>query len=447
MTIRRQPADFVVRERLGEAFRASLTPSPTKSNPYAILHLAKTSLATPDAVRFLAQTVGVPIDHLSYAGLKDKHAQTTQHVSIEPGPSSKPTHLPDRIAGPNWEAHLVGWSPQPLAAAAIDGNSFELVVRDLTLAQSDEMARRADLLWTDGRAPDADYADAPQDASPDAGTAEAPGGTSGSNAPGLVLINYFGDQRFGIARHHQGWAGRALIDGDFELALRLAIGTPARKDAGRTRVITRLCATHWGDWKTLARDLPRCPERRPFERLAAGGDFKQAFAAVPTFTQQMAVESYQSLLWNRSAGLIAHRLAPGPSGQRSRRDLLHAEDPFGDLWFPVPRRVDSSWRETILPLLGRKTPLDPRWAWAVEQVLKDENLTQNDLRIPGLHRPFYGEAPRPLFIVAKRFEMSVAERDDMGSPAKPGQARGMRRLSFDLPRGAYATVVLRALGQ
>lgn len=503
MTIRRQPADFIVRERLGEAFRATLTPAPTKSTPYAILHLAKTSLATPDAIRFLAQTVGVPIDHVSYAGLKDKHAQTTQHVSIEPGPGNRPVNLPARIEGPNWEAHVIGWAPEHLTASAIDGNSFELVVRDLTRAQSDEMGRRADMLWTEAREspPPSHVSDAPErgEASvggveestasdrspasvpshPDLRKASGPASTDAlhapQSAPGLLIVNYFGDQRFGIARHHQGWAGRALIDGDFELALRLAIGTPARKDSGRTRTITRLCAQHWGDWKALARDLPRCPERRPFERLAAGGDFKQAFAAVPTFTQQMAVESYQSLLWNRAAALISARLGsePSPGGGRpvnpgsahakpqppargsdQRRqstrpapgDLLHTEDPFGDLVFPVPGRVDAEWRATILPLLGRKTPLDPRWAWAVEQVLKDEALTQNDLRIPGLHRPFYGEAPRRLFIVAERFEMSRAERDDLPAEGR-SEARGMRWLSFDLPRGAYATVVLRALGQ
>lgn len=448
MTIRRQPADFVVRERLGAGYRGSIVAKPDAANCYAILTLAKTSLATPDALRFLAQTVGVPAEQISYAGLKDKHAQTVQHVSIEPGPNRKPVRIAEHVAGASWEADLLGWADRPVTAEAIDGNSFELVVRDLSRAASDEMGRRADLLWCEAR--------------PEVGQPK-----------GLLILNYFGDQRFGGARHHQGWAGRALIDGDFDAALRLAVGTPARKDAGRTRTFTRLCAAHWGDWKTLARDLPRCPERRPFERLAAGAELKQAFAALPNFTQQMAVEAYQSLLWNRAAALVAERLgeegarhAAGDWGSNAgsqehgggRRQagtgghappgVLMTEDPFGDLLFPVPGRVGEEWRAMILPLLGRKTALDPAWGWAVQRVLADEGLTQDQLRIPGLHRPFYGEAPRRLFVMAERFEMSRGERDDMGAAGARGPGvRGMRRVCFDLPRGAYATVVLRALGQ
>lgn len=424
MTIRRQPADFVVRERLSERFAAGIVDKSDNKHTHTVFSLAKTSLATPDAIRYLAQGLGVRPERVSYAGLKDKHAQTTQHVSIDPEPGGSPANVPRGAQGPTWEAHLLGWAGTALTAEAIDGNAFELVVRDLSRPASDEMGRRADVLWC------------------------RVAGSAGDHPPsiareGLLVVNYFGDQRFGGARHHQGWIGRALIDGDFEAALRLAVGTPARKDSGRIRAFTRSCAGKWGDWKALARELPICPERRAFERLATGGDFKQAFVALPYFTQQMAVEAYQSHLWNRTAALLAERLAMGRSGQPSPRDLLHTEDPFGDMLFPAPRRVDDTWRAMDLPLLARKTALEPAWGWAVERVLEQEKLTQAQLRIPGLHRPFYGEAPRPLFVLAERFEMSRSQRDDMDERG----LRVMRRVSFDLPRGAYATVVLRAMGQ
>lgn len=46
-----------------------------------------------------------------------------------------------------------------------------------------------------------------------------------------------------------------------DAALRLAVGTPARKDLGVRRAFTRTCAAKWGQWKALAAELPPCPER------------------------------------------------------------------------------------------------------------------------------------------------------------------------------------------
>jgi tRNA(Glu) U13 pseudouridine synthase TruD len=60
-----------------------------------------------------------------------------------------------------------------------------------------------------------------------------------------------------------------------------------------------------------------------------------------------------------------------------------------------------------------------------------------------LKSPYFGETPRPLFIEASNFALGNPEKDE--DDAK-GQ-RFRRRLVMDLPRGAYATVVLRALGQ
>jgi tRNA(Glu) U13 pseudouridine synthase TruD len=76
-------------------------------------------------------------------------------------------------------------------------------------------------------------------------------------------------------------------------------------------------------------------------------------------------------------------------------------------------------------------------------VLEVEGLKPSDLKLPGLRRPFFGEAERPLFVRAEGFELSAREPDEMAQ----GRARIKRTVRFDLPRGAYATVVLRAVGQ
>lgn len=423
MTIRRQPADFVVTERPSAAFLGALVPARSGATTHAVYELCKQSLGTPEAVAALARAVGVRAGQVDYAGLKDKHALTTQLVSI-PVPGAKPP--PAEVASPGITARRLGWCATPVTADCIEGNGFEIVVRDLSVQASAEMERRARLL------------------------------TSGD---GLVVINYFGAQRFGSARHGQGFAARHLIRGEFEQAVRLLIGTPARKDSGKTRQFTRLCATKWGAWKELAEELPRCPERRAIEALAAGGDFKAAFEALPPFTQQMCVEAFQSHLWNAAArGLVEKLLAgamvevgsgksevgsTGGGAQRWRPvEPLRADDDFGVMFFPPATHVDGTWREVVMPVLGPKTLLKEPWGHTAAAVLTEEEIKQEELRIPGVRRPYFGEADRPFFAAAKGFAMSPAEGDEFSSGK-----RGKRTVRFDLGRGSYATVVLRALGQ
>ncbi len=402
MTIRRQPADFVVEELAAPAFLDTLAPRGGPRCAHAVYALTKESLTTPDAAQRLARALRARPDGASYAGLKDKHARTTQLVSVlVRGP------VPESAEGPGWSALRRGWSDAPVLSDAIDGNRFTIVVRDLTPDASADMARRASLLRAD-----------------DAGS------------PALLVVNYFGAQRFGSARHGAGFIARRLIEGDFDGALRLAIGTPARKDTGATRALTRACAASWGDWADLLVKVPRCPERAAFEVLASGGTARDAFAALPRFTQTMAVEAYQSHLWNATARAMALEIA------RAEGSILRTPDEFGEMVFPAAAVVPGHAREMIVPLLAPKTALEGPWAGAARAALEAEGIDASKLRIPGLRRPFFGEAPRPLFALARRFTMTEPAPDELSRSGRLKQS-----LAFDLPRGAYATVVLRALGQ
>jgi tRNA pseudouridine13 synthase len=415
MTIRRRPEDFLVEERLAAATLARMTAAPDDAEAQVIYRLVKTSLTTPAAVEALAQRLGVRAATIGYAGLKDRHARTSQAMSVPLAAlgGGKPPRVAD---GEGWRAELLGYLPDPIAAESIDGNRFTIVVRDLSREANDAMDRRSAALRLGPK--DADGA-----------------------APHLVT-NYFGDQRFGSARHGQGFAARALVRGDFETAVRLLVGTPSRKDHGAVRAITRIAAERWGDWAAIVADAPRIPERRPFESLAEGGDFRDAFAALPAFVQMICVEAYQSHLWNDAARRLMRRW----SGAEPGRDdgLLVGEDAFGPLLFLPAWSATPAMRRTVMPLPGPTTALEEPWGEAMAETLAAEGIVVGDLTIPGRRRPFFGEAPRALFVEAGGCVIGRAEPDETAErPAK----RSKRTLRFELPRGAYATVVLRALGQ
>lgn len=424
MTIRRTPADFVVEEITAPGFEAALRAAPAPDALVAVYRLHKSQLTTPHAVSLLAAELRVRQNDVTYAGLKDKHAQTSQVVGVTVRTLADGALLPAEASGPKWSARRIGWAAAPIDAAAIAGNRFRIVVRGVSEGAAAEMSRRAALL------------------------AEPEG--AGVSGGALCIVNYFGAQRFGSARHGGGWIARSLIDGRFEHALKLAIATPSRKDTGVTRTFTRMLAAGWGQaggWARLARELPRCPEKKAVERLAFMASrrgqpidergFREAFVALPYFLQQLYVEAYQSHLWNELARRMAARIGAGES-------LLKTDDEFGPMLFPPAAAVTAEHRALRLPLPAPETrPAEP-WGADLQSILEREGLTLERLKIPGLRRPFFGEAMRPLFVTAAAFAMREPEPDELAGR----NSRAMKReVRFELPRGAYATVVLRALGQ
>ncbi|MDX2132836.1 MAG: tRNA pseudouridine(13) synthase TruD [Planctomycetota bacterium] len=394
MTIRRTPGDFVVTEEMDPAARASVR-SQRRAGDRALYLLRKESLTTPEAVARLRAAAG-NVGAVSHAGLKDKHAVTSQVVSLVWRARDEPAPL---LEGPGWSAAFVGWLGRDVRAADIAGNRFTIVVRDLSAAASAEMDRRAHLL-VDGDA--------------------------------LAIVNYFGAQRFGSARHGGGFAGAALVRGDFEGALRLLIGTPARKDSGARRTLTRALASRWGEWAALAAELPRSPERRPVEVLASGGTFAQAFEALPAIVREMSVDAFQSHLWNTAARTLARASA----GDRA----LVTADEFGEMVFAPADRL-RALAGVHMPMPAPGVEARDAWGGALTRSVAEAGLTMSELRIPGMRRPAFGGVDRALVARAAGFAMSEPTPDDL-TPR-----RLKRTLSFTLPRAAYATVVLRALGQ
>jgi tRNA pseudouridine13 synthase len=324
-------------------------------------------------------------------------------------PGERVTAPPEKATGPGWQIERLGFVPRPITATDIHRNRFRITLRNLTAEQCTDMDEATALL---ALPPPAAHA--------------------------LRVVNYFGDQRFGSARHGRGFLAKYLIKGDFEGALRLAIATEARKDRMEQKVFKRTLLEHWGRWREVLPKLRSCPERRAVERLVnSGKDFRAAFCALPYLVQQMSVYAYQSHLWNA----IARRLVESRCAQLGK--VIAADDPFGEMLFPAATAVPPELVELQLPLLARKTVLAPPWQDAAAEVLKTEGIEVGDLEIPGVRRPFFGEEPRALFATVEEFEMNGAEPDETARAPK----RYRRTVTLALPRGSYATVVLRALGQ
>jgi len=117
--IRTTPEDFQVDEL--PAFEAS------GEGEHLLLEIRKRGANTVHVAKRLAQWAGLPEMAVSYAGMKDRHAVTTQRFSV---------HLPRRVspdvallADDEMEVVSATWHNRKLQRGALAGNRFRLVLR------------------------------------------------------------------------------------------------------------------------------------------------------------------------------------------------------------------------------------------------------------------------------------------------------------------------------
>jgi tRNA pseudouridine13 synthase len=420
VTIRKQPTDFIVREAVNQALLNLMQPRWSSECPYAAYELTKTSLTTPAATGMLAQQLGMRVGDVQYAGLKDKHAMTTQmvtaHVRREKQESLGADSLPLELTHQGMSARRLGYLPQAIKAGDIAHNQFQIDVRDLSRQAWEVLDHRQRLLRLIPCAPGKREADLLRAHLPESG---------------LLVPNYFGDQRFASVRRGQ-FAAKHLIHGDFEAALKVLIASPLRKESGASKTASRLCAQHWGNWPRLLSLLNKSPARGVVTVLKSGGTFREAFEALPHLDRQMAVESLQSHLWNATAARIIR--------QHCARGWTEASA-TGELAFPFAVDVPDHLRAARVPMaspsLAPDGPDADLWRDALHATLDAEELSLDQLAIPGIRRPSFDAFDRPLFVEARQF----------GCSAPNGDPRIDVRIEFHLPSGAYATNVLRAMGQ
>jgi tRNA pseudouridine13 synthase len=124
-TLRARAEDFIVDEQLGFA--------PAGTGPHALLRVRKRGANTDWVARQLAALAGVRPMDVGFAGLKDRHAVTTQWftVPLERAPLERRTAGAWLgTSGPDFEVLEAHAHHRKLPRGALDANRFELRLRD-----------------------------------------------------------------------------------------------------------------------------------------------------------------------------------------------------------------------------------------------------------------------------------------------------------------------------
>lgn len=139
-TIRHTPEDFVVDEL--PAY------DPAGTGDHAFLHLRKRGLTTLELVRRLAEAVDVPKDDIGVAGMKDRHAVTTQWISVPWRDALD--ELRARVALEDVELLALERHGHKLRTGHLKGNRFTLTLRELSPGAAPSITAGLQRLATEG---------------------------------------------------------------------------------------------------------------------------------------------------------------------------------------------------------------------------------------------------------------------------------------------------------
>jgi len=381
MKLKQTPGDFCVEELTAVTWG--------ERGPFALYRLRKTGWTTPDAMQIICRRFNVSWSQLSYGGLKDRHAETVQYLTIHHGPMQ---HLhTERL-----ELTHLGQRQYPFTSRDIAANRFAVVLRSLAADDVQRVLRRC------------------------------------AEVDATGVPNYFDDQRFGSVTADGRFIGKLLVLGQFEEALKIALCEPYEFDRSETKIEKAILREHWGDWPTCKAKLPKGHARSLVTYLCDHPTkFKGAVERLRPELQGMYLSAYQSDLWNRLlAGWIrTYTSDTGLSHIQQHRALL-----------PVPTAPDADWAELMIPLPSPKVQLPPDSPLALlyDAVLAEEQLALKQFKVPGLDKPFFSRGERAA---------ALWPRHLCAEPAPDDINRGREKLTlhFDLPRGAYATLVVKCL--
>jgi len=379
--IKESPDDFIVTEI--PAYE------PCGSGEHLYLTFEKRGITTLEAIRRIAGRLRLSERDVGYAGLKDAVGVTRQTISLQgTKPEAALSLQLDGITMITAIRHA-----NKLKPGHLKGNRFQITIRGVTRNAAESSAAILEVLQRRG------------------------------------VPNYFGYQRYGAQGNSQ-LIGAALLRSDWRKAVECVIGEPdaLRDEEWRSAV----SAYQQGDLAEALRRMPRhCrTEREILQRLTARPDaWEKAFSAVHPRLKKLYLSAFQSSLFDTVVERRLESLDRVMAGDLAWKHLNGACFLVEDLEAEVPR-AESFEISASGPMFGSRMKQPAGAVLTLEQqVLADESLRQEDFT------PLNG-----LCLEGERRPLRVP----LGNAACCVEGE-ILTLEFSLPRGSYATSVVREI--
>ncbi|MBT8484836.1 MAG: tRNA pseudouridine(13) synthase TruD [Phycisphaerales bacterium] len=387
--IKVRPEDFVVEEiPLYE---------PDDTGEHLYLRIQKRGVAHGELMSCLRRQFGVSERAIGYAGMKDKHAVTRQTVSI---------HLiddPPEVAIPHERIDVL-WAARhrnKIRRGHLRGNRFSIRIRDVDPTRAPAALRTLRRLETSG------------------------------------CPAYFGAQRFGY-RHNNHRLGLCLVQGDWQAALDELLGAGGSPFPEYQRTRREQYDAGAFDEAAAAWTAADRSERIAAGTLARGRTPKEAIRAIGGTTLRFWSSALVSSIFNR---LLDTRIEEDAVGRLVAGDLAWKHDSRAVFAVTDELAAEAELADRLTRL--EISPSGPLWgpnmtrAGGVVDAQEQAALAACGLTPADVERgEFHADGAR------RPFRTPIANADGEGGFDDHGP---YVRLAFDLPRGMYATVVLREI--
>lgn len=403
-TLRKRPQDFEVHEDSAPIAKAH------EQGKYTLARVRARNWETNHLMREIANRLGISQRAIFFTGTKDKRAVTVQNLAIA-APEEKVADLAIRDVEV-LETYRVDRAPK---LGEHSGNAFRIKIRELK-APLDEATARASAvrkaLLEQGGFP-----------------------------------NFFGPQRFGSVRPNTHLVGREIVHGRIADAVWTYIAYPGRDDPPDVRA-QRETLMQTRDVQAAIEAIPTRfdYEHDLLEHLDANpDDHAGALKQLPLNLTRLFVGAYQGWLFNRA---LTRRAREHHPGRAVEGDLLHPVDddgtPDDDRSIPVMSRNLDRCRWATRRGKGFPTAFLPGYEPATidglqarieREILQEEGLRHDDFRVLELPKLSSSGTRRAMWCPLDTMETETGE-DEVGAFVE---------VAFFLPKGSYATCVLREL--
>lgn len=416
--IKCSPEDFVVEEVLRDGSKASVRLEDSgvgllsDHGRYLICVMVKKGWDTLLAIEELAKALGIGSDRIGFAGIKDADALTAQYISV--GGAS-----PSRLTNVNIEGLLIkplGYSSEEISPEKLFGNSFTITVRSIRVSK-ETAKRRIERI-------------------------------SGELAEFGGMPNFFGHQRFGTRRPITHIVGKHIVKGNFRDAVLTLLTYQSPFESGRIRELRR----ELYETMDFGLALKRFPKSLVYERLIlehlsrSPGDYLGALHKIPLNLRKIFVQAYQSYLFNR---FLSERIKRG----LPLREVLEGDYAIGLDGVGLPERrilrveagnikamndeIKGGRMALGIPLVGPKQPLSRGLQGEIErEILEEEGISPEDFGGARMIKVNILGGLRPALAKVIGLKVNVMEDE-----RETGRRAAI--FNFTLPRGSYATILLR----
>jgi tRNA pseudouridine13 synthase len=391
-TIKKNTEDFHVQEIISNIFLKQISPEQTRSNIFPVYEIRKKGMDSSHAILTLKKKTGLD---LKIVGIKDAKATTIQYASSN---SSTRKVIKNMDLG-KIKLTLVGFSRKPIEKNNLVGNTFDIRIVE---PKRDKLDNIVQFLCDINS-----------------------------------LGNYYGLQRFGSERLVTHLVGKAILERKFDKATEILLTYTTKYDSKYSQEIREKLRDIKSN-PNLLREIPPGMdiEINLAQAILKGKDSISALRTIPINIRRLFVQAFQAYLFNKTLSIAIRDefSLTVPEENDLCFDVFDDNLIFGKIRkYEKEKPTDSRiQRLPIIRLPGYSfQPGKNRFDKIIKEFMKHENITAKDFFIKEMQEISESGGFRQACYVCKNFKYKKEENSLL--------------VGFSVPKGSYATVLLREL--